>query len=257
MSFVDVSVDQGCATVRISRGKVNALNEELVDELQARFEVMEADESIRAAILTGTGAFFSFGFDIPELYDFAKGDFTRYLTKFTNLTRYLFLYPKPVVAAINGHAIAGGCMLATACDHRLMVSGKAKISLNEITFGATVFQGAVEHCRYWVGSRVTQEMLFSGGMYSAEQAQDFGLIQEVVTVDRLSDSAHQTGARFAQLKQPAFASLKRLLRTPVAETAAAREQQAIEEFVDIWYSDSVRENLRQIEIRAGGESGVK
>lgn len=257
MSFVKVTSEEGRADVCISRGKVNALNEEVIDELRSRLEVLEEDNSIRAVVLTGTGAFFSFGFDIPALYDLAREDFTRYLTKFTDLISYLFLFPKPVVAALNGHAIAGGCMLATACDHRIMVSGKAKISLNEITFGATVFQSAVEQCRYWVGSRMTQEMLFSGIMYTAEQAQDFGLVQEVVVPDRLSHIAVATARRFAQLQQPAFASLKRLLRAPIVETLAVREQRAITEFVDIWYSDRVRQNLRRIEIRTGGESRAK
>ncbi|UCE24705.1 MAG: enoyl-CoA hydratase/isomerase family protein [Candidatus Zixiibacteriota bacterium] len=249
MSFVEVSVELGCAELRLSRGKVNAINEEVVDQLHAEFEGLRGDESVRAVTLTGTGAFFSFGFDIPWFYEFAREDFTRYLTKFAELINYIFMYPKPVIAAVNGHAIAGGCMLASACDHRVMVTGKAKISLNEITFGATVFQGATEQMRYWVGSAMTQEMLFSGAMYSAEQAEQFGLIQQAVNPEELKATVSQTVDRFARLEQPAFASLKKLLREPVVEGAARKEADAIEEFVNIWYSDGVRENLRKIEIR--------
>ncbi len=249
MSFVEVSVERGGAELRLSRGKVNAINEELVDQLRSEFEGLKCDESVRVVTLTGTGAFFSFGFDIPWFYDFKREDFTRYLTKFTELISYVFVYPKPVIAAVNGHAIAGGCMLASACDHRVMVTGKAKISLNEITFGATVFQGATEQMRYWIGSAMTQEMLFSGAMYSAEQAQRFGLVQQAVNPDELGATVKQTVERFARLEQPAFGSLKKLLREPVVESAARREANAIKEFVDIWYSDGVRENLRKIEIR--------
>jgi 3,2-trans-enoyl-CoA isomerase len=72
---------------------------------------------IAAVILTGSGKFFSFGFDIPEFLAITKEEFTEYLANFTDLYTYLFLYSKPVIAALNGHTMAGGCMLALACDH--------------------------------------------------------------------------------------------------------------------------------------------
>jgi enoyl-CoA hydratase len=91
---------------------------------------LEVDPVLRALVLTGRGKFFSFGFDIPEFLPFTKEQFTNYLINFSDFYTYLFLYPKPIVAALNGHAIAGGCMLALACDHRVMTAGKGKISLN-------------------------------------------------------------------------------------------------------------------------------
>jgi enoyl-CoA hydratase/carnithine racemase len=144
MSYVRVSERDGIATVTLARWKVNAFNEPMVDEIRARFETLESEQDVRAVILTGRGKFFSFGFDVPDLLSYSKDDFISYLTKFTDLYTYLFMFPKPVVAALNGHTIAGGCMLATACDCRLMVSENAKIALNEITFGASVVAGSVE-----------------------------------------------------------------------------------------------------------------
>ena len=105
----------------------------------------------RSVILTGTGRFFSFGFDIPEFLSYSKGEFEGYLDAFTDFYRYLFRFPKPVVAALNGHTVAGGCMMAIACDHRLMVDGKAKIALNEIGFGSSVFAGSTAILVYCIG----------------------------------------------------------------------------------------------------------
>jgi enoyl-CoA hydratase/carnithine racemase len=156
MEFVLVSKDDGIATVTLSRRKVNALNEAVIEELNACLKELEGAADVRGVILTGRGKFFSFGFDIPEFLSLPKESFARYLTKFTDLYRYMFLYPKPLVAALNGHTIAGGCMLATACDYRLMISGKARISLNEITFGSSVFAGSVELLRYWTGDKNAQ-----------------------------------------------------------------------------------------------------
>jgi enoyl-CoA hydratase/carnithine racemase len=140
-------------------------------------------------------------------------------------------------------------MLATACDYRLMVNGKAKISLNEIAFGATVFQSAVDILKYWVGARVAQDVLLSGDMFSADQAHELGLVDQVVNPDDLYDRAGAVAEHLGQKNPAAYAHMKKMLRLPVVEAMSAHERETITEFVEIWYSDTLRENLRKIEIR--------
>jgi enoyl-CoA hydratase/carnithine racemase len=111
---------------------------------------LAADADVKAVVLSGKGNFFSFGLDVPEFLQYAKDDFIRFVTKFADLYTYIFVYPKPVIAALNGHTVAGGCMLATACDYRVMVSGKARISLNEIKFGSSLFPAAL-NLKYCTG----------------------------------------------------------------------------------------------------------
>ena len=248
MSFIHVSKDGEIATATLSRGKVNALNEPMVEELTKSFEDLAIDNAVKSIIFTGTGKFFSFGFDVPEFLSYPKDDFVRYLEKFTKLYTDVFLFPKPVVAALNGHTIAGGCMLATACDSRLMVTGKARISLNEITFGAPVPAGSVEMLRYCVGSRHAQSILYSGAMYSAEQAFELGLVDQVSSEYALAEDARKVAQELAQKDSSAFRTTKHLLRKPVAEQMIKREKDAILEFVDIWYSEQTWENLKEIEI---------
>lgn len=248
MSLMHVSKDGEIATVTLSRGKVNALNEPMVEELTKSFEDLETDNEVRSIIFTGSGKFFSFGFDVPEFLNYSKSDFIRYLEKFTNFYTYLFLFPKPIVAALNGHTIAGGCMLATACDFRLMVTGKAKISLNEITFGSAVLAGSVEMLKYCVGSRNAQSILYSGAMYSAEEAFQLGLVDQVSSEDALTEDARKVAQEFAQKDSSAFRCTKHLLRKPAAEEMIKREKDAILEFVDIWYSEQTWENLKAIKI---------
>jgi enoyl-CoA hydratase len=243
-----VSKDGEIATATLSRGKVNALNEPMVEELTKSFEDLAIDNAVKSIIFTGAGKFFSFGFDVPEFLSYPKDDFVRYLEKFTKLYTDVFLFPKPVVAALNGHTIAGGCMLATACDFRLMVTGKARISLNEITFGAPVPAGSVEMLRYCVGSRHAQSILYSGAMYSAEQAFELGLVDQVSSEDALAEDARKVAQELAQKDSSAFRTTKHLLRKPVAEQMIKREKDAILEFVDIWYSEQTWENLKEIEI---------
>jgi len=244
MSFLQISEKAGIARVALSRGKVNAVNETVVDELAECFRKIEEDGNIRAVILTGTGKFFTFGFDIPEFLGYAKNDFIRYLTKFTDFYTYLFTYPKPVIAALNGHTIAGGCMMAIACDYRIMVPGKAKISLNEIEFGSSLFAGSVELMKLWLGQRNAEAAMLGGTMYSAEEAHRLGLIDRIVPPEELEGEAEKTAARFAEKDAAAFGSIKKLLRKPLADDMKKRERDSILEFVDIWYSEATWKRLQ-------------
>ncbi len=250
MDFVTLHKNEGIATLVLNRGKVNALNGTVVDQARQALMALEKDAEIKAVILTGHGKFFSFGFDIPEFYSYTKDEFTDYLTAFTGLYTYMFLYPKPIVAALNGHTIAGGCMLASACDYRIMVSGKAKISLNELGFGSSVFAGSTEMLRFWVGSKNATKILYSGAMFSAEEARDLCLVEEICAESELTAAATQTAAELGAKNPPAFASIKHLLRRSVAEQMRSREEQSIKEFVEIWYSETMRENLSKIKINA-------
>jgi enoyl-CoA hydratase/carnithine racemase len=250
MDFVHRSVVEGIAEVRIEREKVNALDDSLVNELSACFAALAEDPDVRGSILTGTGNFFSFGFDIPKFLSYPKEEFTRYLNLFTGLYWELFSHPKPIIAALNGHAVAGGCMLATACDIRIMVDGKAKIGLNEITFGSSIFAGSVAMLAFWVGERRAQEILYAGKLYSALEAHELGLVDAVVPDDQLLQTARQIAQRHAGKAPAAFRSIKTLLRKPVLEAMIAREGQSIEEFAEIWYSQETWKNLQGIQIRA-------
>ena len=249
MSFVHVSKDDKIATVTLSRGKVNALNEPAIEQINSHFTDLENDNTVKAIILTGQGNFFSFGFDIPEFLSYSKDSFIRCLSKFTDLYTRIFLFPKPIVAALNGHTMAGGCMLAIACDYRIMVSGKARIALNEIGFGASVLAGSVEMLKYCTGQKNAQSILCSGAMYSAEEARQFGLVDQISSQENLTEDAGKVAQDLAGKDSTAFRSIKNLLRRPVAEEMAKKEEGVIREFVDIWYSEKTWNTLKEIKIR--------
>jgi enoyl-CoA hydratase/carnithine racemase len=248
LSFVDVSKNGEITTITLSRGKVNALNEPMVEEINDVFVDLEKDEKVKTIILTGAGKFFSFGFDVPEFLGYPKDDFIRYVEKFTNLYTYMFLFPKPIVAALNGHTIAGGCMLALACDYRLMVSGKARISLNEISFGSTVLAGSAVMLKFCAGQRNAQSILYRGAMYSAEEANALALVDQISPENTLVEDSKKVAQELANKDGSAFRSIKRLLRKPVGKKMVKRERESILEFADIWYSEKTRENLKEIKI---------
>jgi 3,2-trans-enoyl-CoA isomerase len=248
MECVALEKGRGVATLTLGRGKVNALNGLMVDELRAALRALEGEPEVRAIVLTGAGKFFSFGFDVPEFLSFTEEQFADYLTNFTELYTYLFMYPKPVVAALNGHAVAGGCMLALACDYRVMVGGRAKIGLNEINFGSTVFAGSTEMLRFWVGGANAAAVLYSGAMYSAEEAERIGLVHEVAGEENLPAAARRAASELASKHPPAFASIKSLLRKSIAEEMRRGEAESVKGVVEIWYSEATRAKLREIKI---------
>jgi Delta3-Delta2-enoyl-CoA isomerase len=250
MSFVHLDTHEGLTTVRLERGKVNALNEQVVDELASCLRGLESDPAVRGVLLTGTGKFFSFGFDIPEFLGVSKDAFTSYLRKFAALYRDLFVHPRPVVAALNGHTVAGGCMIATACDARVMAKENGRIGLNEIGFGSSLFAGSLEILRFWVGDRRAQEVAYGGALYTPEQALELGLVDAAVPGSALLDEARARLQQLAGRSPAAFRSIKRLLRQPVAEEMQRREDASIREFVEIWYSKEMRAELEKIKIRS-------
>lgn len=249
MSVIDFSRDGEVAVLSLHRGKVNALNEDVTHDLLHRFEALAVDASVRAVVLTGRGKFFSFGLDVPELYHLSREQFTRFVEMFTELYTTVYVYPKPVIAALNGHAIAGGCMVALACDRRLMAEGKGKIGLNEVTFGSSVFAGSVEMLRACVGERNAERVLLSGEMLGGDGALALGLIDRIVPAADLLPLALEEARVMAGGDRHAFAELKRLLREPIAEAMRSREAGSIREFVRIWYSETTRKQLKGIEIR--------
>ena len=167
--------------------------------------------------------------------------------RYAEALRLLF---RALVAALNGHAVAGGCMLATAADYRVMADGKARISLNEITFGASLFAGSVEMLRHLVGPRQAEAIALEGAMFPAERAREIGLVDEVAPAETVLTRAVEIATDMASRDATAYAAVKRLLRGPVLERIRLSEAAGLQSFVEIWYSPTTREQLKKIRIRA-------
>ena len=249
MPFVELEKHNKIAVARLNRGKVHALNEALVDELTDCFDQLENDNATEAVILTGTGKFFSFGLDIPDLFPYSQADFKIFLEKFTTLYKKMYLLGKPLVAAINGHCIAGGFILATTADNRVMVQEKAKIALNEISFGSTIFAGAMAMLRAQVGQQNGERIALSGAMFTATEALEMTLVDDLCDEANLMEKAQENASNMICGNPLAYGSIKQLLRRPIVADWEKYEPDSIDQFIEIWYSPSVRENLKKIEIK--------
>src|SRR5262245_19721303 len=198
----------------MAHGKANALDVEFCQAITERFERLRTSDS-RAVVLTGEGKMFSAGVDLIRLLDEGVEYLRTFLPALATMVETVFFYPKPVVAAVNGHAIAGGCILACAADHRVMARDAGRIGVPELLVGAPFPTLALEIMRFAAAPQRFQELIYGGATFSAQEALPLGLVDEVAEPADLVDRAVTAAERLLALPAPVFALTKSQLRQPV------------------------------------------
>src|SRR5579872_7039796 len=175
--MIERQVADGIATLRLAHGKVSALDLELCNAIAREFESATASSDVRAVILTGTGTTFSAGVDLRRLVDAGKTYVQDFVEALDAMIRAMFVFPKPAVAAINGHAIAGGAIMAFACDYRLMTGGR--IGVPEALVGVPFPPLALEVCRFAIPPQHLQSMIYLARTLEVAEAKSMGIIDEI------------------------------------------------------------------------------
>ncbi len=248
------SSDAGPVRVlRLRHGKANAIDLEFFDGLMAALEEARRAVACGAVVVTGSGAIFSAGVDLRRVLREGEEYLRRFVPKIGDGLRRLFSFPLPVVAAVNGHAVAGGCILACACDRRIAAAGGATIGVPELRVGVPYPSAALEILRFTVGDRALQEVVYSAGTSRLDEALALGLVDEVVPADELLERSVATAARMAAVAPETFALTKRQIRRPVMERLAAGAEPLDREVERIWRLASTRETMqRYVEATLGG-----
>jgi len=230
------------AVIRLEHGKANALDIELLRDLSDA--IRRARESdAHAIVLTGSGSIFSAGVDLFRVMAGAEPYTSQFIPALTAAFLELFEYPLPLVAAVNGHAIAGGCILACACDYRLMAEGKGTIGVPELLIGVEFPSVALEIMRHSVPAHELHAMIYTGQLYVAGQAHDRGLIDEVVPPERLHSRALEIAARMARIPGDVFAATKRALRRDALERM--HRDMSREDVVRRWSHPDTRRRIQE------------
>jgi len=198
---------------------LNALCTALVEELGRALDDFEADDSIGCIVLTGSEKAFAAGADIKEMKD--KTYMQAYREDFiTSGWERLAQTRKPVIAAVAGFALGGGCEIAMMCDF-ILAADTAKFGQPEITLGIIPGAGGTQRLTRFVGKSKAMELCLTGRMMDAEEAERCGLVARVVPADHLLDEALSTAAKIASFSQPIVAlakeSVNRAFETPLAE----------------------------------------
>lgn len=235
--MLEVQSRDGVTELRMAHGKASALDLELCEALTRA--VPDAARSARALVLTGTGRIFSAGVDLPRLLREGE-EYTRdFLSALSRAILALFECERPVVAAINGHAIAGGCILAACCDWRVMVDTGATIGVPELAVGVPFPVAALEVVRSAVGEAGAARLVLSHANVTPPEALGLGLVHALAPSAELAALADAEARRLAAVPAGSFALAKRGLRAPTTErirSAGAADAEIVRE----WQGPAVR-----------------
>ncbi len=240
-----LEVDNGLATIRLDREHGNAINPELVDALTTTFRGVGEDPGVRGVMLAAAGKLFSPGLDLQELILLDREAMTGFLKRFVDCILTLYTFEKPVVAAMHGHAVAGGCVLSLTADWRVLRRG-ALVGLNEVMVGVPFPYGVSMILRDVVPGPKLAEVVLLGKNFRDEEALDVGLVHELAPPDAFEEICRSRLDELAGKDPTAFAITKRYLRSPTAERIRKHDLDRVEEFVTSWFSAETRSRVRAI-----------
>ena len=228
--MLDIERRSGVTVVRLRHGKVNALDLELLRAITAAMHDLDRSGAV---VITGSGAVFSAGVDLNRIVAGGQPYVQEFIPALSEAFQAIFDHRGPVLAAVDGHAIAGGCVIAAACDVRLMSQGK--IGLAELSVGVPFPPVAMEILRHAIGP-AAGHLVLTAGLLDASQALSIGLIHRVAEQDALLDAAIDQAKRMAQIPAEVFACSKRQLQQP-ARDAIASSGGDDEAVLAMWSSD--------------------
>ncbi|HEU0051573.1 MAG TPA: enoyl-CoA hydratase/isomerase family protein [Longimicrobium sp.] len=238
--MIEREENDGILTLRLAHGKVSAMDVELLEALTAAFQ--EA-EGARAVVLTGTGGSFSAGVDLVRLTNEGEAYARRFFPALRDFILSAFTFPRPLVVAANGHAIAGGAVMTFAGDYRLMAEGNGRFGVPELLVGVPFPAIALELVRYGAPAQHVQSLVFTGRLLSPAEALAQGVVDEVVASDALLDRARQVADQLGRIPPEIFALTKRQLRADAVDRAA-RHADADARALELWASPETHTRIR-------------
>ena len=246
MGTVDSEIEDDVAVVRLNNGRKNPINREVVEDLFIAIENVKKTDEINSMVLTSSSdRFFSIGLDVPQLIDCERSEFRKFIRDFNLLCLNLYTLPKPAVASVNGHAVAGGCILALCCDFRYASTGKILIGLNEVKLGVSVPYLPHKILEQMVGDRTATEMIYSGEFYSPERALEKGVVDGIFNPEELIAKSIEKSRNIGRMPERAFSAVKDSRTESIKERVLQRLERDVDVFVNLWFSDEAQERLRE------------
>lgn len=246
MNTLQVTIREKVAIVALDRGRSNAINADMVNELKSIIKNIEQDANISGVILTGKEGFFTAGLDLIELYDYDEDQIKNFWINFLDLVKILTQFKKPLVAAISGHSPAGGCVMALCCDYRVMAEGKYVIGLNEVPVGIIVPDSIFELYAFWIGKAKAYQNLMEGKLMNSEEAKNINLIDATADIASLMTLAQKKIQTYLQYDHTTWQQTKLNLRKELIAKVSADQSEALEKMLQQWWQPATRSVLKTI-----------
>lgn len=236
---MEVQFDDPIATIVMNEGKANALDPHVVHRLRDAFRKAQ-EGGARATILVGHGSAFSAGLNLPAISRLDRPRLTHFVEDFMELLVDMLGASTPLVAAINGHAVAGGCILALACDYRIMAHGDYRFGLNEINLGIRFPLAALEVALAALPRATWSEMLLRARFAGPEDAMGMGLVHQLADPAVLLGSARAVARDLASKPSQAMAHLRRDINGALIGRIRSGLEESAQQFVEAWFSEETQ-----------------
>jgi enoyl-CoA hydratase len=251
--MIEVIDREGVSILRLRHGRANALDVELCQELLAFFEKAGRGPA-KSVVITAEGGIFSAGVDLLRVLEGGSPYVRQLLPALHEFCETAFSFPHPLVAAINGHAIAGGCIVACLADYRVMAKGPGRIGVPELSVGVPFPPAPLEIMRFVLPSQHLSRVMIGGATYSPEEAREIGLVDEVASPEELLDRAVAAAHRLGALHPATFSLTKAQLRAPALERIRAGLDQLQQLVEEIWTTPEGIQRIRaHVERTIGGK----
>lgn len=243
MAAYHLAVQDGLGVLALRANRANAMNDRVLQAL-AEGLTEARGAHVKGLVLTGYEHFFSAGLDLIEVYEFDRAQMRRFIAHWETTMIDLFAFPLPVVAAINGAATAGGCIMAMACDYRVLAT-EATIGMTGIRLGISLPAAALEILRDGLAPAHWARVLYSGRLFKAVEAETLavGLANEIAPREKLLDVAFARLQEFTQHAGNPAAALKMALRHNTVQRLQQNSEDWREKFLDLWFSSPARHEL--------------
>ena len=246
MNTIKVTIKDRLAIITLSRGKSNALNREMITELDDILNNISTDSAIGGVMIAGQENFFSAGLDLIELYSYTEDEARSFWDLFLKFIANITAFRKPIVAAINGHSPAGGCVIALACDTRVMAEGKFIIGLNEVPVGIIVPHSIFELYSFWLGKANASRSLLEGKLFTPEEALAIGLVDEVVKQESIMTAAERRVRKYMAFESNTWQQSKVNIRKDLIAVTSADQRVSLDIMLQQWWSPATRAILKTI-----------
>nr|WP_294899071.1 enoyl-CoA hydratase/isomerase family protein [uncultured Pedobacter sp.] len=246
MDTLKITIQDNVAIIALDRGKSNAMNRQMLDELKKIIVSIEQDPNIYGAVLTGKHGFFTAGLDLIELYGYNEEEMKTFWIKFLDFIKILTSFKKPLISAISGHSPAGGCVLAICSDYRVMAEGEYIIGLNEVPVGIIVPDSIFELYAFWIGKGNAYRNLLEGKLMGTAEAKSIGLIDAVAPIESLMTVALKKMKVYLQLEQTTWQQSKLNIRKALIEKMNEDQTETLDKMLKQWWSPSTRSILKTI-----------
>lgn len=244
MNTLKINHKGNYAVVELARGKVNAINAEMVAEIRNLFKELDQDDKIGGVVLTGNSKIFSAGLDLIELMSYDEATIENFLRDFGMMHVELSRFSKPLICALPGFSPAGGTVIAITADYRVMADDpKFSLGLNEMQVNVQITQNLTEAYAFWLGRSLANRFILDGKLLNPQEAKEFHLVEEICPQAEVLERSEAKMQQYLQADPDIFKYTKNALRQPWFTNQNLDAEADLKQALKIWWKPEVRQRI--------------